>query len=93
LGPFFWLRFPFCLFAQSQVLDSITKLPLVGITITASQTDMVQITDEKGFFDVAKLHLTADKLVALTAIGYQRKAVTMKHLTKGGAILLKPVMV
>ncbi len=82
---------PLNLLAQVKVLDSLTKLPIVGVTIAVDQGNAVQITDDQGMFDFRKLNLKNDQSITFTSIGYQKKVCLAKNLLEATIIYLNPV--
>ncbi len=48
---FLLITIPTNLFAQTKVVDSLTKLPLTGVTISIGNSTVVQLTDDFGFID------------------------------------------
>lgn len=82
---------PFNLLAQVKVLDSLTQLPIVGVTIAIDQRNASQITDEQGGFDLKMLNLNSDQSITFTSIGYQKKVLTAKNLLETTIVYLSPV--
>ena len=82
---------PINLLAQIKVIDSLSKLPLAGITISIDNINAVQITDDFGLIDLKKLNLESDKSIILTSIGYEKKIIKIKNLLDKEVILLQPV--
>ncbi|MES2651992.1 MAG: carboxypeptidase-like regulatory domain-containing protein [Bacteroidota bacterium] len=80
---------PFNLWAQIKVVDSLTKLPIEGVTIVLDGSTDIQITNEQGEFDVSKLNNA--KLITFTAIGYQKKISDIKKVQELDRVYLNPV--
>ena len=80
---------PFNLWAQIKVVDSLTKLPIEGVTVASSGSTNIQITNEKGEFDVNKL--SNAKSIVFTAIGYQKKVIDFKKVSESDRLYLNPV--
>ncbi len=87
----FLITAPLNLLAQIKVVDSLTKLPIIGVTISIANSNTVQITDEFGVIDLKKLNLTDDKSIILTSIGYEKKVVSSNYLAQNEVIFLNQV--
>lgn len=82
---------PINLYAQIKVIDSLSKLPLAGITVSIDNINAVQITDNFGLIDLKTLNLESDQSILLTSIGYEKKTLKVKNLLDNDVILLKPI--
>ena len=88
---FLLLTIPTNLFAQIKVVDSLTKLPLVGVTISIGNSNVVQLTDDFGIIDLKKLNLAKDELFTLTSLGYHKKNVSSNYLAQNEFLYLNQV--
>lgn len=75
--------------AQIKVIDSLTKLPLQGVTLTVDNSTVVQITNEVGEFDVTAIK--TGTLLAFTSIGYQKRTIALNKISAVDSIFLTPV--
>ncbi|WP_316770348.1 hypothetical protein [Pedobacter frigiditerrae] len=87
--PLFLL--PLNMLAQVKVIDSATKQPIKGVTVSLDNITAVQITDEFGVIDLSKLNLSEDKSIILTSVGYQKKIINAKNVQQIENINLVPV--
>ena len=74
------------------VLDNTTKLPIEGVKITLSPSNINTLTNEKGQF-VFKQSAITDTAIFITAIGFENRVIKMFSITKNIVILLasKPI--
>ncbi len=88
---FLLITFPLNLLAQLKVLDSLTKLPISGVTISINDSKTVQITDDFGVIDLKKLNLTNNSSITLTSIRYDKKILNSNYLTNNDFVFLNQV--
>ncbi|MDQ8005080.1 MAG: carboxypeptidase-like regulatory domain-containing protein [Pedobacter sp.] len=78
--------------SQIKIVDSLTKQPIVGATISIIDESPIKITDQYGNFDFQDLGLDDNRWIAISSLGYSKLVLQVKKAKISDTLRLKPAI-
>lgn len=78
--------------SQIKIVDSLSKQPIVGATISIIDEGPTKITDHYGNFDFQGLSLDDDRSIAISSLGYSKLVLKFKKAKMNDTLYLKPAI-
>lgn len=78
--------------SQIKIVDSLSRQPIVGATISIVDEGPIKITDQYGNFDLQGLSLDDDRWIAISSLGYSKLVLQFKKAKMNNTLHLRPAI-